>query len=103
MTAKDKTINNILVKLKKALPFACVELVDYWDADLCAVGFKKDDKLVYLSTYVFVKEGKKGTVKYDYDFELLNEQDKTEVNVIKEAREIDEATLIKDIKEFLEL
>ena len=104
MTSKDKTIKNILKNLKKVSPFDGVEFVDYWDGDRCAVGFKKDNKLVYISTHTFVSEGRKGDVTYDYDFELVDEQDEDDLegNLLKEVRGIDEAMLLKDIKEFLE-
>lgn len=105
MIDKDKTIVRLLEKLKGSINFDAVEIVDYWDADLCATGLKKGNKLVYISTYNSCLDNQDGVkeIKYDYDFELLNEKDMTELHVTKEARRIDEATLIRDIKQFLKV
>ena len=96
---KDKTLLALLDKLKSKADFDKVEFVDYWDGDLCAIGFKRGVRLVYLSSWTFADGINEG---YDYDFELLNEQS-DKLNVLKEARNVSEEELIADIKEYLDI
>jgi hypothetical protein len=97
---KDKSIFDFIEKLKLQVNFNLIEIVDKWDADLCAVGFKRQDRLVYLSTYKFAVGKSDG---YDYDFELYNEQQPENSNLIKEARNIREEECIADIAKFLDV
>lgn len=96
---KDRSITNLLKNLKLNINFDQLQVVDYWEADFCAIGLKRDNKLVYISTYN--QDG--GVVKYDYDLEILDGQTKDEVNVIKEVRASSENELLEDIKMFLEV
>lgn len=97
---KDRSIIDLIEKLKLRINFNQIEIVDYWDGDLCAIGFKREERLVYLSSYNFANGISDG---YDYDFELLNKQQVDNLNVIKEARNTKEEELIADIKEFLDV
>ena len=97
---KHKTLVAILKKLESRSDFQKVEFVDNWDGDLCAIGFKRGIRLVYLSSWNFADGITKG---YDYDFELLNENESDKLNVLKEARDVSEDELIADIKAFLEI
>ncbi|HEY8897256.1 MAG TPA: hypothetical protein VIM79_20675 [Niastella sp.] len=95
---KHKTLIALLKKLESKSDFSKVEFVDHWDGDLCAIGFKRGSRLVYLSSWNFADGVTKG---YDCDFELINDSDK--LNVLKEARDVSEDELIADIKAFLEI
>ena len=97
---KDKTLIDLIEKLKLRVNFNLIEIYDDWDADLCAIGLKRQERLVYLSTYNFAVGRSEG---YDYDFELLNEQQPDKLNVLKEARNIKEEECIADIKKFLDV
>lgn len=97
---KHKTLIALLDKLKSKVDFDKVEFVDYWDGDLCAIGFKRGIRLVYLSSWNFADGISEG---YDYDFELLNEKQSDKLSVLKEARNVSEEELIADIKEFLDV
>ena len=97
---KDKTLIALLDKLKLKADFDKVKFVDYWDGDLCAIGFKRGNRLVYLSSWNFSDGRSEG---YDYDFELINENPSDKLNVLKEARNVNEEELIADIKEFLDI
>ena len=97
---KDKSLITLLDKLRSKADFDKVEFIDNWDGDLCAIGFKRGNRLVYLSSWNFsdgISEG------YDYDFELLNENPSDKLNVLKEARSVSEEELIADIKKFLDI
>lgn len=95
---KHKTIFDLIDNFKLKTDFDKVEIIDYWDGDLCAIGIKRNNLLVYISTYNF-SEGKVNG--YDYDFELLNEKQIDNLNVIKEVRNATERELIDDLKTFL--
>ena len=97
---KDKTLIDLIEKLKLRINFNLIEIVNNWDADLCAIGLKRQDRLVYLSTWNFADGIYEG---YDYDFELLNEQEPENSNVIKEARNVKEEECIADIAKFLDV
>lgn len=94
---KDIRIENLLIKLKNNLEFNLIEIVDYWDADLCAIGIKKGDKLVYISNYNYVDNKE---LKFDYDFEIVNKKEVTKLEVIKEFRDKFEIELLNDVKMF---
>jgi hypothetical protein len=97
---KDKTILDLIDKLRSKTHFDRVEIVDYWDGDLCAIGIKRDNRLVYICSYDF-REGKVNG--YDYDLELLDEKQVDKLNVVKEARNVTEEILIEELKVFLEI
>lgn len=97
---KDKTILDLLEKLSLQTRFEEAELFDHWDADLCAIGIKKGIRMVYINTFN-ITDGRTGG--YDYDLEILNEQQPDAINVIKEGRNVTEEVLIAEIKVFLDI
>lgn len=97
---KDKTILELLENLKQKLDFSHLKIVDHWDADLCAIGIQKDNRLIYISTWNNSNESEQ---KYDYDLELIDESDLSKINVIKEGREVSENELIHQMKLFWEI
>jgi hypothetical protein len=98
MINKDQSINNLLNKLR-SIPILCeLEIVDNWEADLCAIGLKRNDKMVYVSTFNYVDQI---PILYDYDLELLNSKQGFVYNVIKESRGITEKGLLEEINSFL--
>jgi hypothetical protein len=96
---KDKTILNLIERLKLIINFNVIQIVDYWQADFCAIGLKKGNKLIYISTYSYDVNN----IKYDYDLEIINEEKEDNINVVKEVRSVSEDELVKDIKFFLEV
>ena len=51
---KDKTILSLIDRLKALMGVDAFDVVDRWDADLCAIGIARPDNhhvLVYVSTY----------------------------------------------------
>jgi len=99
MMEKDKTILNLIERLKLIINFNVIQIVDYWQADFCAIGLKKGNKLIYISTYSYDVNN----IKYDYDLEIINEEKEDNINVVKEVRSVSEDELVKDIKFFLEV
>jgi len=94
---KDITIENFLKNLKNALDTSQVEVIDLWEADTCAIGIKKEDKLVYISTYNYCQNK---IISYDFDFEIIS---KDKLEVIKERRGVTERELLNEINIFLDL
>lgn len=97
---KDFSITSILEELRKRTQFHLVEIVDNWDGDLCAIGLKKDNKLVYISTYNYTDERE---MLLDYDFELIQEPIEIPLNVLKEVRGSDFQSFLKDLQSFLDI
>lgn len=96
---KHAIINKLIQKLKRRLNFNQLEIRDYWDACLLSIGLVRGNKMVYVAAKIL----KNGTILYDYDFEILDEEHLDNLNVIKEVRDITEEELINAIKEYLDL
>jgi len=97
---KDKTILNLIERLKLLINFALLEIVDYWEADLCAIALKKENKLVYISTFNYAENKE---LNYDFDFELMDINDKEKFKVVRIGRNVSEEELVNEIKHFFEV
>ena len=97
---KDRTIVELIERLKLLINFALIEIVDYWDADLCAIGLKKGDKVVYISTFNSIENEE---LNYDFDLEKIVEKDKEKIEVMRVGRNVSEAELVREINLFFEL
>jgi hypothetical protein len=100
MMEKEQSIIKFIERLKSQVDFNQLEIVDYWEADLCAIGVKRGQKLFYISTYNYINAK---TIQYDYDIEKVDDQDQAYTKVIKEGRGVSELKLIEEIKIFLEV
>lgn len=97
---KDITILNFIERLKLIVNFTLLKVVDYWEADLCAIGLMRGNKLVYISTFNYAENEE---VMYDFDLEIIDENDKENFCVIKVCRNVTEDELVNEIKHFLEV
>lgn len=97
---KDITILNLLERLKLAINFTLLNIVDYWEADHCAIGLMKGNKLAYISTYNCAENE---VDMYDFDLEIIDESNKEKINTIKIGRNVSENELIEEIKLFLDV
>lgn len=97
---KDLTILKLIERLKLIINFTLLEIVDYWDSDLCAIGILKENKLVYISTYNYIENEE---LMYDFDLEVIDENDKEKFDVIRVGRNVSEAELVSEIKLFLKV
>jgi hypothetical protein len=101
---KDDSIINIIKRLK-LLGFK-FRLFDYWEIDLCAIGVKQDNKLIYISTCSFLHQK---VLKYDYDFELNSHKDVNTIDennkpkIVGQGRGVLEDVLLNKISEFWKL
>ena len=92
---KDVTILKLLEKLKLNFNFNSIEIVDYWEADLCAIGLRKENRMVYISTFNYYDNV---VLSYDFDLEII---DKQKSQIFKIGRNVSEAQLLAEIKLFL--
>lgn len=100
MMVKDNIIMSFMTRLKSIIGFNLVEIVDYWDGDLLAIGIKRGCKLVYLAANKSINSR---LITYDFDFEIINEDQIDNIKVIKESRNVSERETIDEIREFLNI
>jgi len=97
---KDTTIIKLIERLKLIINFASLEIVDYWEADLCAIGLRKGNRLVYISTF---NHAENNELNYDFDLEIVDDDNKEQLDVIKVGRNVSETELADEVKLFLEV
>lgn len=97
---KDKNILNLIKRLKLINSFASIEVVDYWESDLCAIGIKKENQMVYVSTF---NSSKRKNKIYDFDLELIDKNNVENIEILKQGRGVSESELIDEIRSFLKL
>lgn len=93
---KDKTIIELTNKINHHAEWSSLQIVDFWEADLCAIGLKKENRLIYINTYNYVGATE---IKYDLVLELL--KDNKHSTVVRAIREVSETQLFTEIKQFL--
>lgn len=97
---KDKSVFDLIEKLKLQTDFDKTEIINHWDALLCSIGIKRGIRMVYIDS-LNISEGK--IDGYDYDLEILDEEQPDNINVIKEGRNVTEKELIAVVKAFLDI
>lgn len=100
MVEKHISILNFIEKLKLEVNFNLFTIVDYWDGDLCAIGLMKDKKLIYISTFNYLKSEEP---MYYFELELIDESDIHNINVVKVGEAISEDKLKDEIKQFFDV
>lgn len=94
---KDKSIIDLISKVKLYSNIDSLSIIDYWEGDLFAIGFTKSNKLVYISTFDNLSE----TIqKYYYEFEILTEKIEN-FSVVKTGDGVTFPELITEMKSFL--
>ena len=97
---KDITIQKLIERLKLIINFDLIEVVDYWEADLCAIGLIRENKVVYISTFNYSENE---DLMYDFDLEIIDEDDKRKFKIVRVGRNVSEAELVSEIKLFLDV
>lgn len=97
---KDITILKLIERLKLIINFSLLKVVDYWKADLCAIGLTKGNKLVYISTFNYAENEE---LTYDFDLEIIDENDKEKISVVKIGRNVSEDELVNEVQLFLDV
>ena len=94
---KDISIQRLLQRIRSEIDFADIEIVDYWNSDLCAIGLKQNHKLIYVSTCNYLNEKE---MMCDYDLEFEDDPGRNKINVVKEGRAVTVSFLIQEILSF---
>lgn len=95
---KDKSIVELIKRLKSKIDFTEIEFVPYWDALLHAIGLKQGDHLIYISTYGYTEAHE---FQCDFELELIDEEKGDEtMEIILTGREVSEVDLVKVMKEY---
>lgn len=97
MLEKDQTILQFIDRLKTIVDFNDIEIVDHWDADLCGIGFRRDNKLVFISTYHHTETNP----VYDYELEFIDNKKMDKVKTYGSKKGIEEKELVEAIRTFL--
>jgi hypothetical protein len=93
---KDESITDFISRLEMEADCTLVQFVDYWDSDLCAIGIKRENRLVYVSTF-------NGKDNYYYELELFDDIEVDKFTVLQQGDGVAENVLISIIKEYLKI
>ncbi|PZR29818.1 MAG: hypothetical protein DI535_01570 [Citrobacter freundii] len=96
---KDNSITDLIEKLRPLIDLNNLEIVDHWEADLCAIGLTKQDQTIYISTHNY--QGSE-VPKYDFDLEKSTGPLAHQFKVIKEGRAVSEDELLTEISNFFQ-
>lgn len=97
---KDKSIVTIINLITDKFGSDYFEPLDFWDADAFAIGFKKGNKLVYVSSWDFRLE-EEVNMKYYVEFEILNENTTDTKEVYRIFKGVGSNDLITQIENFI--
>jgi len=98
---KDQSIVYIYNLVVEMLGKDAFELVDYWEADLVAIGFKRKNKLVYISTWTY-SDAAQEDMKYYAEFEVIDEVTSETISVAKVLDGVGEDVLLKEVRDYWE-
>jgi len=87
----------LLQQLHAQLPQGLCEVVDHWEADLCAIGLKNNERLAYISTYNYAGSD---PMKYDLDLELT---DAEKITGVRTGRAISKTELFSELIAFFQI
>lgn len=76
------------------------KLVDFWEADLFAIGLKRKQKVIHISTLNF-KDRDLDDMKYYIEFELIDEETLEQTESVKEIDGVNADDLLQEIKKFV--
>ncbi len=68
---KEESILTIYNAIIHELGIDYFEKIDYWDGDNCAIGFKREEKIIYISTWNF-RNLDATLMRYYAEFEIID-------------------------------
>jgi hypothetical protein len=77
------------------------KLIDFWEADLLAIGLKRKQNVIYISTWNF-RDRDLEDMKYFVEFELIDEETLEQKECVKEIDGISGDDLLREIKHFVD-
>jgi len=98
MMNKDESITRLIEWIISIFGSNSIEIVDYWEGDLCAIGIRRkgiDGKLFYISTF-----GKTDS-QYDFECEEYCGSDNTSYKVVDKGDNVTKDVLKSKIEELL--
>lgn len=99
---KDISIQEVWSIISNRFGVDFFTLVDFWDADSCALGFTKGEKLIYISTWHY-RANKEREIKCYAEFELIDVKSLEPKRTIKQMHEISLREMLNEIGLFLKL
>ncbi len=100
MIEKDDSIVKLIERLESKIDFTAIEFVPYWDGDLRAIGLKRRNHLIYISTY---DHAELPEFQCYFELELIDEKNSDEtIETILVGREVSEAELVAVMKEYFQ-
>jgi hypothetical protein len=97
---KDLSIRNFIALLKERFGSSRFEFTDFSDADLFAIDFKKENRLIHISTWDY-RNNKLDSMKYYSELEFFNENTLETIRTYKILKGVDDKTLLFEINLFL--
>lgn len=106
---KDPSIREVIVKVfdhfgqnffERYIEDNEEKIVDFWEADLCAIGLKKKDKLIYISSWENSNNPIDNMI-YHVEFEIIDQNTLETNQLVKEITGISISDLIPEIDLFL--
>jgi hypothetical protein len=85
---KEKNIRVIYDAIIHELGIDYFEKIDFWDSDNYAIGLKKEEKIIYISTWNF-RNLDAASIKYYAEFEII---DLTSLETLETKKILDAAT-----------
>lgn len=98
MKNKDESITRLIEWIISVFGSHSMEIIDYWEGDLCAIGIRRkgmDSKLLYISTF-----GKMDS-QYDFECEEFHGSNNTDYVVVDKGEDVTKDVLKNKIEELL--
>lgn len=95
---KARPIVALLHSLDTNLGKDYFEDVDYWEADWCAIGLKREDKLIYIS--IDHKEVHAHPPLYYIEFEIVDKTTGDNIKTVKSLKDIPLENVLNEVQAF---
>jgi hypothetical protein len=97
---KDEAILDILRFITAVFGKGVFTLTDIWAGDNCALGLKRKNKLIYISTWGY-RDRPLEEMRYYAEFELINEKTLETLSIEEVVDGVDREILVKEIEQFI--
>jgi hypothetical protein len=99
---KDKSIQYILNIITETFGANYFVLVDFWEGDNYAIGLRKNEKLIYISTWNF-KDSIENSPQFYAEFELINQITFKTIKIEKRLNNLSKEELVEEIQRFIDI
>jgi hypothetical protein len=98
---KDKSIQYIINIITETFGANYFALVDFWEGDNYALGLRKNEKLIYISTWNF-KDCPENEPLFYIEFELVDSTTFSTLKIEKMLNGVNKSELISEIQRFVD-